>query len=365
MSTLATYQAPGVGPQTNVIDLSVIIVNWNAAAYLPAALDSVFAAQGVLWKSRRSEGEDEGLALEVWLIDNASTDDSVALVRGSYPQVQVVTNEHNLGFAAANNQGILRARGRYLLLLNPDTELPRATLPGLLTYIEQHPEVGVVGPRLVGARGKTQGGSAGYDPSPTTLFNYATFLYRLFPRRLRGLWLPRALYEQGRPIEVDWVSGACLLARGEAALAAGPLDERYFMYSEDVEWCRRIRAAGYEVICHPAFSTIHHIGGSTRQLGSDFHAHNVDSLDKDLRRRYRPVIVGLIHLIGAFGFLLRYLLYEWQWLRWRNPIFIELRDLWAACLKTSLKRTLRPAAEEAPRTLFHTTPDQPRFTPDS
>lgn len=80
MSTSATYQAPGVGPQTNVIDLSVIIVNWNAAAYLPAALDSVFAAQGVLWKSRRSEREDEGLTLEVWLIDNASTDDSVALV---------------------------------------------------------------------------------------------------------------------------------------------------------------------------------------------------------------------------------------------------------------------------------------------
>ena len=135
-----------------------------------------------------------------------------------------------------------------------------------------------------------------------------------------------------------------MLIRSEAIAAAGPLDERYFMYSEDVEWCRRIRAAGFEVVCFPAVRVIHHIGGSTRQVGVAFHAHHVDSLDKDLRTRYGAGLVALMHLFGALGFALRYALYEFLWLRWRNPVFRELRDLRAACLKTSLARTIRPAA---------------------
>lgn len=319
----------------DLADLAVIIVNWNAAAYLPAALASLFANQG-------------GLTMQVWLIDNASTDGSPALVRARFPQVEVVVNSTNVGFAAANNQGLRLAQARYVLLLNPDTFLPDGALAQLVAYLEAHPDVGVVGPRLVGGRGKIQGGAAGYDPSPATLFSYATFLYRLFPGRVRGLWLPQALYARGEPIAVDWVSGACMLVRREAILAAGPLDEGYFMYVEDVEWCRRIRAAGYRVICHPGISVVHYIGGSTRQLGSAFHAHNVNALDRDLRRRYGPWAVAGMHLIGAFGFFLRYVLYDWQWRRWHNPVFVELRDLWAACLKTSLARVFGPAPEPEP-----------------
>ncbi len=320
----------------DLVDLAVIIVNWNAGAYLPEALASLFAAQG-------------GLRMEVWLIDNASTDGSPALVQARFPGVRVVLNSTNVGFAAANNQGLRLARARYVLLLNPDTRLPADALMQLLAFLEDHPDVGVVGPRLVGGRGKIQGGAAGYDPSPSTLFNYATFLYRLFPQRCRGLWLAEAHYRQSRPIEVDWVSGACMLVRREAVLAAGPLDERYFMYTEDVEWCRRIRAAGYRIICYPAVSVVHYIGGSTRQRGSAFYAQHVDALDRDLRRRYSRSQVALMHLFGAFGALLRFTLYEIQWRRWHNPVFAELRDLWAVCLKTSLVRIFipAPAAHEA------------------
>lgn len=110
-----------------------------------------------------------------------------------------------------------------------------------------------------------------------------------------------------------------------------------------MEWCRRVRAAGYRVVCHAGVAITHHIGGSARQQGPAFHHHNVDSLDKDLRSRYHPLAVAVMHLFGAFGFLLRYLLYEGLLLRWRLPVFAELRDLWAACLKTSLKRIVRPA----------------------
>lgn len=327
--TAAGSAIDGVGPASQP-DVSVVIVNWNGVAYLPAALRSLAAAA-------------DGLAIEVWVVDNASTDGSLGLVHQDFPCVQVVANDENHGFATANNQGIARSQGRYLLLLNPDTELPANSLARLVAYLDQHPEVGVVGPRLIGQRGRTQGGAAGYDPSPHTIFNYATFLYRLFPQRFRGLWLPQAAYERGEPLRVDWVSGACLLARREAATAAGPLDERYFMYSEDVDWCRRIRRAGYAVVCDPAVSVIHHIGGSTRQRGAAFHALNIDSLDQDLRSRYGASSVALMHLIGAFGFLLRYLIYELLWLRWRLPVFAELRDLWLVCLKTSLRRTVSRA----------------------
>jgi len=311
-------------------DLSVIIVNWNAARYLPAALDSLFAAQG-------------DLTMEVLLVDNASTDASVSLVRERYPQVQIKVNDANTGFAAANNQGLAWAQGRFILLLNPDTEMPPTTLRRLVDYLETHPQVGVVGPRLQGKGGKIQGGAAGYDPSPSTIFNFSTFLYRLLPKRCKGLWLPRSMYRQSEPIPVDWVSGACMMVRRQAYEAVGPLDERYFMYSEDVEWCRRIRGAGFQVACMPEVSITHHIGGSSRQLGPEFYAHNIDSLDLDLRSRYNAWTVALMHLIGAFGFLLRYLLSEMSYLREREPVFADIRDLWAACLKTSLLRIAKPA----------------------
>ena len=162
-------------------DLSVIIVNWNAAAFLPAALDSLWGTQG-------------NLDMEVILVDNASSDASLTIVRERYPQVRVVANVANQGFAAANNQGIALARGRHILLLNPDTELPPTALSDLVAHLDAHPLVGVVGPRLESERGRIQGGAAGYDPSPTTIFNYATFLYRFFPERYRGLWLPQSTY---------------------------------------------------------------------------------------------------------------------------------------------------------------------------
>ncbi len=315
--------------------LSIIIVNWNAADYLPAALQSLFAAQG-------------DFSMEVLLVDNASTDASVQLVKQRFPLVEVLENRENKGFAAANNQGLAWAQGRYILLLNPDTEMPPFALRDLLDYLETHSLVGAVGPRLQGRRGKVQGGAAGYDPSPSTVFNFSTFLYRLFPDRCKGLWLPRSMYRQVEPIQVDWISGACMMVRREAFEAAGPLDERYFMYSEDVEWCRRIRQAGYQVVCLPKVWVTHHIGGSSRQLGPAFYAHNIDSLDLDLRSRYSTLGVAIMHLVGAFGFLLRYLLGELTYLRWRQPVYADIRDLWAACLKTSLLRIVKPASSTFP-----------------
>ena len=327
-STSFTPERPALPPATK--DLSVIIVNWNAAAYLPAALDALFAATA-------------HLDVEVLLVDNASTDDSLALVRERYPQVAIIANESNRGFAAANNQGIRRARGRYILLLNPDTELPPQALTRFVSFMDAHPQVGAAGPRLQGPTGKIQGGAAGHDPSLSAIFNFATFLYRLFPHRFRGLWLTRSLYEGSQPIDVDWVSGASMLLRREAIETAGLMNERYFMYSEDVELCRRMRAAGWRIACLPDIHVTHHIGGSSRQLGPEFYAHNIDSLDLDLRTRYNALQVALMHLVAAFGYLLRMLFYEFHYQRTRLPILRELSHLWGACLRTSLVRMFKPA----------------------
>ena len=342
----ATPAPPALPPATK--DLSVIIVNWNAAAYLTAALDALFAA-------------GDGVDMEVILVDNASTDGSVELVQERYPQVIVISNQVNRGFAAGNNQGIARSQGRYILLLNPDTELPPDALSRFLAYMDAHPQTGVAGPRLQGPSGKIQGGAAGHDPSLTTIFNFSTFLYRLAPRRFRGLWLARTLYEDARPIAVDWVSGACMFLRREAIEAAGMMNERYFMYSEDVELCRRVRAAGWSIVCLPEIRVTHHIGGSSRQLGPEFYAHNIDSLDLDLRTRYNPVQVALMHLIAAFGYGLRMLFYEFHYLRTGFPILQELSHLWRACLVTSLTRMFKPASVVTPghsNNPYHTRNDE-------
>lgn len=331
-------------------DLSVIIVNWNTREFLRRCLDSVLDSS----KSGDPKAVARPLSLEVWVIDNASLDGSAALVREEYPQVHLIANSHNRGYAAANNQALALARGEYALLLNADTELPPGTLLKLVRFLREHPRAGAVGPRLVLQRGQIQGGAAGYEPSPWTVFNYCFFLYKLAPRLFRGLWLAKRQYRGKEPIRVDWVSGAALMVRMGAARQAGPLDEGYFMYVEDVEWCQRLRCAAWEVYCLPEAHVIHHIGRSTRQLGPGFHATSVHSLDRYYRARYPPATVRLLHLFGAGGSLTRSLAYAVLYATRRKLVYAELRDQWRACAQAGMAHLLaetRPSAENAERGL--------------
>lgn len=311
-------------------DLSIVVVNWNARDYLRACLESVYA-------------ETKRLRLEVCLVDNASHDGSADLVEAEFPGVHVIRNLQNVGYAAANNQGLRWARGRYVLLLNPDTVITDRALERLADFLEEHPRVAVVGPQLVSPDGRVQGGAAGYEPSLSTVFNYHFLLYRLAPRRVRGLWLARERYADPSPIRVDWVAGACLMARGEAVRQVGGLDEGYFMYAEDMAWCAKMRAAGWEVYCLPTARVIHHIGVSARQQGSRFIARNVESLDRYYRSRYGAATVATLHLIGAAGFGLRYLAALGRQLR-RGPLpASESPALWRACLLASVRCLVRAA----------------------
>ncbi len=222
-------------------DLSIIVVSWNIQALLTDLLAMLPAAAAPL-------------AWEAIVVDNASNDGTVATVRRDFPAINVVANDRNVGFAAANNQGIRLAQARFVLLLNGDTRVPPGSLAALVRWMEAQPEVGACAPRLLTPAGTPQPYAFGGSPT----------LPYLMRRGLLRLLLDRPLHDWGtrQTQEVGWVSGACLLARREALAEVGGLDEAMFMYFEDVDLCLRLRQAGWRVVYHPAIA-ITHLGGQS------------------------------------------------------------------------------------------------------
>jgi GT2 family glycosyltransferase len=238
-------------------DLSVVIVNWNVASLLRACLASLIPATS------------QSFDVEVIVVDNASSDDSVVMVNTEFPQVTLIANRDNRGFAGGNNQGIAAADGRYVMLLNPDTEVLGDTLVTLVNYMDDHPDVGLVGPQLLFPDQQVQSSRRRF-PTLGTLFFESTWLEALAPRTL----LER-FYVLDQPddavLDVDWITGADMLARREAIQQVGGLDEDFFMYSEELDWCRRIKAAGWRVVYQPAARVIHHVGKSSAQAVPERH----------------------------------------------------------------------------------------------
>ncbi len=234
-------------------DLSIIILNWNVAGLLEACLRSLPSALGH-W-SRRTE---------VLVVDNASTDGSVEMVRREFPGVRLIALDRNLGFSGGNNAGIRASRGKYLFLLNPDTIAHPGSIAMLADYMEAHPEAGIIGPRLLNPDGTLQPSRRRFPTMATALIE-STPLQRWLPNApiLRRFYiLDRADAETQ---EVDWVSGAALMCRREALMQAGMLDPGYFMFSEEVDLCRRVSNAGWRIVYLPEAEITHYGGQSTGQ----------------------------------------------------------------------------------------------------
>lgn len=227
-----------------MIDLSVVIVSWNTALLLADCLRSI-------------PGGARDLAYEVIVVDNASTDGSADLIATEFPDVKLIRNRDNVGFARGNNQGTAISTGRYVLLLNSDTIVKPHALANLVQYMDQHSEVGAVGPRLLTAHSEPQAFAFGGDPSLGYLIKRG--LYRLLLRRPIHDWHTTQIQA------VDWVSGACLLVRRAVIDQVGGLDENIFMYFEDTDWCKRIRAAGWKIYFNPQIEIIHLGGQSLKQ----------------------------------------------------------------------------------------------------
>jgi N-acetylglucosaminyl-diphospho-decaprenol L-rhamnosyltransferase len=238
-------------------DLSIIIVSWNVRELLRQCLSSIV----------ESLSTDRGgrLSTQLIVVDNGSSDGSAEMIATEFPQIELVANERNLGFTGANNQGIAISDGRYVLLLNPDTETVGDALAEMVAYMEDHHRVGALGPQLLHGDGRVQSSRRRF-PGFRTAFLEGTFLQQWFPSS--------SLLEQYYVLdraddeiqEVDWVVGACLLMRRTALDQAGPLDETFFMYSEEMDWCYRVKEQGWTVAYLPTAQVIHHEGKSSEQV---------------------------------------------------------------------------------------------------
>lgn len=232
-------------------DVSVVIVSRNTRELLRACLASVAREAG-------------GLAVETVVVDNASDDGTPAMVRRDFPAVALLQPATNDGFAAGNNLGLRRARGRAALLLNPDAELLPGALPALWDALHAAPDVGVVGPRLVYPDGGTQSSRRRFPTLASALVE-STLIGETFPRHPAIRRYRMADTPDTAPHDADWLVGACLLVRREVFDAVGLLDANLFLYGEEPEFCGRVRRAGWRVRYTPAATVRHHEGTSTGQ----------------------------------------------------------------------------------------------------
>ncbi len=232
------------------MDLSVIIVSWNTCQVLRECLESV--------QRQRSSA-----SIDVWVVDNASKDGSAEMVRETFPAVHLIENSENVGFARANNAAVAASSGRYVLLLNSDTVVLPGAFDALIDFLDAHPEAGAAGAHTLNPDGSLQ---VSTYPSPT-LARELWFLLHLDRLRPYGAY-DMAQWSSDQPRPVDAVLGACLIVRRATLDQVGALDPAYFMYSEEIDLCYRIRRAGWRIYWVPQAKIVHYGGQSTRQVAA-------------------------------------------------------------------------------------------------
>lgn len=231
--------------------LSIVIVNWNTRDLLRQCLTSIYADPPVF-------------DFDVYLVDNASTDGSAAMVQEQFSQVRLLTNAANVGFARANNQAIRLSTADYVLLLNSDTVVKPGALMALTHFMETHPQAGIAGARLVNPDGSLQ---LSCSPFPC-LWRELFRLLHIPPIRPDGYY-PMAGWDQAAPRSVDVVLGACMFLRKAALDRIGLMDEDFFMYSEEVDLCYRFKDSGWNIFWVPQAEILHYGGQSTRQVATE------------------------------------------------------------------------------------------------
>ncbi|HEX9654699.1 MAG TPA: glycosyltransferase family 2 protein [bacterium] len=282
------------------VGLSIIVVNWNTRELLHQCLRSIYDT------TRQTR-------FEIWVIDNDSTDGSAEMVAREFSQVHLVRNNANLGFAKANNIGIQDSRGRYVCLINSDVKVLDGSLDRLFEYLEQNPKTALAGPRLLNPDRSLQISCYGF-PSVWNTFCYAMGLDQLFPRsnRFGGLYRKYWPYDRVRAVEV--ISGCFAVVRREAIALVGSLDEMFFMYMEDFDWCKRFHMAGWQVVYFPRAEAVHVGGGSSSASSAKYWIERNRSLllywQKHHGRVGRMYAAGMMlirQVLRAIAGLLRYI----------------------------------------------------------
>lgn len=233
--------------------LSIIIVSYNVRDLLRQALDSLIDSA-------------EGFEYEIFVVDNASKDKTVEMVKTKYPQVKLIANQQNLGFSKANNQAIVQAKGEYVLVINPDTITSEDTISKVITFMDEHPKAGGLGVRMINAQGRYLQESKRGLPTPLAAFTKFTGLSKLYPNskvlnRYYMGWI-----KEFETAQVEVLAGAFMLLRGSALKNVGLFDETFFMYGEDIDLSYRLTLGGYENYYFSDTYIIHFKGQSTRKL---------------------------------------------------------------------------------------------------
>ncbi len=283
-----------------MLEFSIIVVSYNTKPLTINCLASVLA-------KAKSE-------VEIILVDNHSTDETTSAVRGQFTGVKIITNSANLGFAKAVNQGLALARGRKIVLLNSDTELDQlGDLEKLAQYLDRHPEIGLLAPAVVNHDGSPQP-LLGHWPSIQTQFFQTFQLHRIFPwgRTIYPNIFTRRLFSEIQA--VDWLAGACLIARREFINRLGPMDEHFFFYFEDTDWCRRTYDLGYRVVRFPEVRVFHRHQASSQQVADKIRALIAErqSILYFYRKHAHPTKKRLAIFRWLFDLMIR--LRAWRWL---------------------------------------------------
>jgi hypothetical protein len=273
-----------------MIDLSIIIVNYNVKEFLQNLLNSISKASG-------------NLTIETIVVDNASTDGSVEVIRDNYPEVDLIASESNLGFGAANNLALERAKGKYLLLINPDTIVKEDTFTKLINYLEQVPDIGMIGCKVLNPDGTLQLSCRRSFPGPWTSFTKVTGLSRLFPNSRLFAKYNLTYLDPDESYEVDAISGAFMMFRREVYEKIGGFDPQFFMYGEDLDLCYRTQQAGYKVFYYPETEIIHYKGESTKRSSLDETKVFYDAMHLFVKKHFSASF--LVEAILQFAIILR------------------------------------------------------------
>lgn len=274
-------------------------MNWNTREHLHACLKSLPAGVGAL-------------EAETIVVDNASSDGSATMVREAFPEVILIANPENRGYAAGNNQGIERAGGAFVCLLNPDTQVPPGALERLVAFLREQPRAGAVAPRLVHPDGRIQESVRGF-PTPWALLEEVLggagrWIADRFPGKERCARGPYRVPVAGltEPTPVDQPMASCLLVRRKALEQVGPMDERFPIFFNDVDFCFRLREAGWEIWYLPGVHVLHHGGAATRQVRPAMIRESHRGLHRFYAKHYRkrlpaPIYVAVVAAIHAVG----------------------------------------------------------------
>jgi len=269
-------------------DLAVIVVSYNTVALLEACL-------GALVSSLERFGPPDS---QIIVVDNRSIDGSPAMVRARFPTVDVLEPGENLGFAAANNRALRRVDADKVLFLNPDTEVLGDAVAALVRYLDGHQSVGVVSGRLLYPDLRFQHSAFHFPTIAMSFLDFFPINHRLTNARLNGRYLRR---RYKAPMAIDHPLGACMLTRAEVIQRVGGFDEGFFMYCEEVDWCLRVKRAGWDVHYTPDAEIVHHAGASSRQNAGSMLIQLHRSRDRFFRKHYGTAFAEVARQIARLG----------------------------------------------------------------